>query len=191
MLWTGYTRGLSNWPFTPASPLAWTIIPFQNNKAVMFVYWQHGANLAQFNFNPGMESDQMPSEVWDEITYPFLTFNGCTIDVWEWINNFFLHIKMDVISYPSLGLQLERFNKRGSWRAFEGINTFSLYIFHVAHEIREGSIRVFGSGSSNNESTFKDVYWSPTTFCLHITAIFQHYINLTVTKLFHIHNNIA
>ena len=26
-------------------------------------------------------------EMWDEITYPFPNFNGCTIEVWEWISN--------------------------------------------------------------------------------------------------------
>ena len=24
----------------------------------------------------------------DEITYPFLNFNGATVEVWEWISNF-------------------------------------------------------------------------------------------------------
>ena len=28
----------------------------------------------------------MPSEVWSEITYPFPNFNGCSIEVWEWIS---------------------------------------------------------------------------------------------------------
>ena len=36
-------------------------------------------------------------EVWDEITYPFLNYNGCTIDVWEWINKFVQHSILDVI----------------------------------------------------------------------------------------------
>ena len=26
-------------------------------------------------------SNHMPSKVWDEITYPFLNFNGCTVEV--------------------------------------------------------------------------------------------------------------
>ena len=32
--------------------------------------------LTWFNFNPNM-----PSKVWDEITNPFLNFNGCTVEV--------------------------------------------------------------------------------------------------------------
>ena len=43
----------------------------------------------------------MSSQVGDEITYPFPNFNGCTVEVWEWISNFTLHSKMDVIDYPS------------------------------------------------------------------------------------------
>ena len=26
--------------------------------------------------------------MWDEITYPFLNFNGATVEVYEWISNF-------------------------------------------------------------------------------------------------------
>ena len=26
--------------------------------------------------------------MWDQITYPFPNSNGCTVEVWEWINNF-------------------------------------------------------------------------------------------------------
>ena len=34
----------------------------------------------------------MPDNVWYEITYPFLNFNGCIVEVYEWISNFILHI---------------------------------------------------------------------------------------------------
>ena len=30
----------------------------------------------------------MSSKVWHEISYPFPNFNGCTVEVWEWITNF-------------------------------------------------------------------------------------------------------
>ena len=33
----------------------------------------------------------------------FLDFNGCTIEVWEWISSFILHNIMDVIIYLCLG----------------------------------------------------------------------------------------
>ena len=36
--------------------------------------------LTWFNFNPSMDK----YKVWDEITYPFLYFNGFTVDVYEW-----------------------------------------------------------------------------------------------------------
>ena len=42
----------------------------------------------------------MPRKVWDEITYPFLNFNGCTVEVKEWISNFIPHFIMDVITNP-------------------------------------------------------------------------------------------
>ena len=36
-----------------------------------------------------------------EITYPFPNFNGATVEVWEWIDNFAPYIIMDVITYPN------------------------------------------------------------------------------------------
>ena len=48
----------------------------------------------------------MASKIWDEITYPFLNFNGAIIEVWEWVGNFIPHFIMDVIVYPILGLKL-------------------------------------------------------------------------------------
>ena len=38
--------------------------------------------------------------MWDEIIYPFPNFNGSTVEVWEWINNFITHFIIDVITYP-------------------------------------------------------------------------------------------
>ena len=32
-------------------------------------------------------SNHMPIKVGVEIAYPFSNFNGCTVDVWEWISN--------------------------------------------------------------------------------------------------------
>ena len=42
----------------------------------------------------------MPYKVWDEITYPFLNFNGSTIEVYEGKNNFIPHFIIDLITYP-------------------------------------------------------------------------------------------
>ena len=57
--------------------------------------------LTWFNFNPSMDKyNHMPCNVWDEITYPFLNFNGCTVEVQEWISNFIPHFIMDVTTYP-------------------------------------------------------------------------------------------
>ena len=35
--------------------------------------------------------------MWYETAYPFPNFNGCNVEVWEWVNNFIPHIIMDVI----------------------------------------------------------------------------------------------
>ena len=49
---------------------------------------------------PAWISNQMPSKVWDEITYPFLNkLHRLHVEVYEWINNFISHFIMDVIIY--------------------------------------------------------------------------------------------
>ena len=37
---------------------------------------------------------------WDEVTYPFPTYNDATVEVWEWIHNFVPHFTMRLITYP-------------------------------------------------------------------------------------------
>ena len=41
----------------------------------------------------------MSSQLCGEISYPFLNFNGCTVEVQEWVSNFTPHFMMDVITY--------------------------------------------------------------------------------------------
>ena len=48
----------------------------------------------------------MPDNVWYEITYPFLNFNGCIVEVYEWISNFILHIIMNVITDIHAGIKV-------------------------------------------------------------------------------------
>ena len=58
-------------------------------------FYSHGLTLITVG-----TSNYMPSKVSDEITYPFLNFNGATSEVGELVNNFILHFTMDVITYP-------------------------------------------------------------------------------------------
>ena len=39
-------------------------------------FYLHGLTLI-----PAWISNHMPGKVWGEITYPFLNFNGCTVEV--------------------------------------------------------------------------------------------------------------
>ena len=45
-------------------------------------------------------SNHMSGKVRDEVTYPFLKFNGCIVEFQEWISNFVPHFIMDIITYP-------------------------------------------------------------------------------------------
>ena len=39
----------------------------------------------------------MPCKMCDEIVNPFPNYNGSTVEVFEWINNFILYIIMDIL----------------------------------------------------------------------------------------------
>ena len=51
--------------------------------------------------------------MWDEITYPFPNFIGCTVEVWEWISNFISTLYNGCDYLSMLGLKLIRVSKRG------------------------------------------------------------------------------
>ena len=58
-------------------------------------FYYHGLTLI-----PAWISNHILCNVQDEITYPFPSFKGYTIEVWEWISNFILQFIMGVITYP-------------------------------------------------------------------------------------------
>ena len=49
---------------------------------------------------PAWISNCSHNEAWGEITYPFTSGNGATVQVLEWISNFKLYFTGHVISYP-------------------------------------------------------------------------------------------
>ena len=52
-------------------------------------------------------------KVWNEITYQFPNFNGCTVEVWEWIINFIQHFIGHVVTYPCW--EVINVSTRGPW----------------------------------------------------------------------------
>ena len=71
----------------------WVIFIFgryrhSNVASTLFKYQPGAPLLTWINFNPVWISNHVPIKQWDEVTYPFPNFNGCTVKVWEWISNF-------------------------------------------------------------------------------------------------------
>ena len=58
-------------------------------------FYLHG-----FSWISAWLSNHMPSKVWGETIHLFPNFNGATIEVEEWIDNFIPHFILDVIIYP-------------------------------------------------------------------------------------------
>ena len=75
--------------------------------------------------------------VWDEITYPFLNFNGAIVEVQEWISTFIPHFSGACDYLSMLGLKLNHVNKRGSRRSL-CINKWKVFIHTSYHKARWG-----------------------------------------------------
>ena len=74
-------------------------------RIILFALWRVWLVLGPLlltwiNFNPSMDKYLHTQKNVGEITYPFLNFNGATVDVQEWISKFIPHFMMDVITYP-------------------------------------------------------------------------------------------
>ena len=80
------------------------------NKALFGVFYSWGP-FYWHGLISAWISNHMPSEVWDEITYPFPNLNGCTFEVWKWISNFIPHNVMHVFTYPCWDLSLSMLEK--------------------------------------------------------------------------------
>ena len=59
-----------------------------------------GVSFKRLTLIPTWISKYIHYKVWNEITYSFTNFNGTTVKVWEWINNFILDFIGHVITYP-------------------------------------------------------------------------------------------
>ena len=79
------SQSVSNIKFMTSS---WIPIP------VATFYW-HWLSLI-----PSCVTDHIHGKLWDGIIYSFLNFNGCTVEVSEWISNFIPRFIMDVITFP-------------------------------------------------------------------------------------------
>ena len=59
----------------------------------------------------------MPGKVWDKITYPFLNFNGATVELSLEMDKYFRPTHYDGCKYLSmLGSKLIHVSKMGHWR---------------------------------------------------------------------------
>ena len=76
----------------------------------------------------------MPGKVWDELTYPFLSFNGCTVEVYEWLSNFIQHSMMDVIYLSMLWLELIHVSKGATYDINKVMLSYERWLMHIIFE---------------------------------------------------------
>ena len=77
-------------------------------------HWQITSLVTRIlNLIPAWICNPIPYKVRDEITCPFLNFNGCTVDVWEWTSNFIPHSNWTCDYLSMLRLKLIHVGRRG------------------------------------------------------------------------------
>ena len=62
----------------------------------------------------------MPSKLWGEITYPSPNFNGCTVEVWKWTDNFLPHIVIDNVIICYGGIKLKKKKQQPNVSVLQG-----------------------------------------------------------------------
>ena len=87
---------------------------------------------AQFKFDPSTGNNYIHHKVWDEITSPFPNFNGCSMEVWEWISNFIPHFDGHVIIYAG---RLNHVNKRGP--CYWNVQLYVKIVYHTQRSFCE------------------------------------------------------
>ena len=94
----------------------------------------------------------MPCKVWDEITYPFPKFNGATVEVWEWMNNFILYFIMDVITYPCWDKSYTMSEKKTCFFILtQTVKLWYIWSFSLAYHT---DVMVYSKMTSSNRSIF-------------------------------------
>ena len=101
--------------------------------------YRHGLTLC-----PAWICNHMPRKVWDGNTYPFLNFNGCTVEVQDWISNFIPHFMMDVIILSMLGSKLIMLVKGATGDAYmpqcTGLSPISMGPYRRSCKVGQGII---------------------------------------------------
>ena len=94
----------------------------------------------------------MSNKMWDEITQPFPSFNGCAVEVWEWISNVTPHVIIDVITNPycsfpaamvkvmddNIGQLVQAFKDKGLYD-----NSVIVFTSDVSHILKSGQWSVW------------------------------------------------
>ena len=66
--------------------------------------------------------------MWNQIAYSFLNFNGATVEVQEWVNNFIPYFIEAWDNLSMLGLKVIRVSKRGPWSSHYEVGCNELHV---------------------------------------------------------------
>ena len=111
--------------------LAYIKLPCTNCECRFFNHWgpfyQHGLIIF-----PAWISNGMPCKGWDDVSDPFPSFKGCTVEVWKWIRNCIPHFIMSRDTYPCWNLSESMLAKGDpavrSWSCFFAV-AFQIHLW--------------------------------------------------------------
>ena len=99
--------------------------------------------------------------MWDDINYPYPNFNGCTIEVWEWISNFIPHYTRCVITCPCWDLSQSMLVKWAPGGVYVFQTVIIMYLVIPNYWIK--SIWILNKLQSSAVLTRSNITW----YCIH------------------------
>ena len=89
-----FGKSVYAWPLEICRELIWNF-SFRDGIFILLVNGQYWFVFCEMLFSSCIKNVDLHG-----ITYSFPNFNGCTIEVWEWISNYILNFTGHMISYP-------------------------------------------------------------------------------------------
>ena len=134
--------------------------------------------------------------MWDEITYKFPNFNGCTVDVREWISNFINIIHRMIYLYQGEGhavwAGITFFTLRWRHNGYDSVSNHQPHDWLLNRLFRRRSkktskLRVFGLCAGNSPQMASNaenvsIWWRHHDFWRRHNSIYLHVIHVVLMK---------
>ena len=137
--------------------------------AVYPIRYAHGLLCYGLTLIPARICNHNHYRVWDVITYPFPNFNGCTVEVWDWISNFVRKMRKVLSCDNDICISL---NIRT-----HAFSLCRLYLSHSGHVVMIGPNATSVCGMDLKTGKYLSMYHISHLFCS--DTLLQHIVSFS------------